>query len=43
MFNKQDNIGYLSGKHSDKKDAQKILGDKLYFDLSEIESQTLLD
>ena len=43
MLNKQDNIAYLSGKHPDKKDAPKKLGDKLYFDLLEIESQTLLD
>ena len=43
MFNKQDNIGYLSGKHPDKKNTQKTLGDQLYFDLLEIEPQTLLD
>ena len=27
----------------DKRDAQKILGDEFYFDLKEIESETLLD
>ena len=43
MFNKQDNVKCLSGTHPDKQDTQKILGDKLYFDLLEIEPETLLD
>ena len=41
MFYKQKNYQQLAGIKP--KDAQRVLGDGLYFDLMDIESETLLD
>ena len=42
MFLKQDNFQQIAGIHPKKGKAQKILGDKLFFDLIEIEPETVL-
>ena len=43
MYYKTDKHKQLVGSILDKNDAQKLLGDDLYFDLLEIEPETLLD
>ena len=43
MCYKTDKFKQLAGSKLDKTDPQKVLGDDLYFDLLEIEPETLLD
>lgn len=43
MFCKQQSHYQLVNSKQDKEKAQEVLGDDLYFDLVEIESETLLD
>ena len=43
MYYKTDKYKQLAGSKLDKTDPQKVLGDDLYFDLLEIEPETLLD
>ena len=43
MFYKQKNYQQLADVKPKKKDAQQVLEDALYFELMDIESETLLD